>query len=49
LSKETEQYAKNRGTPISYQRALDEMLLLTVTEKELEVFLQKGKIGEFSL
>lgn len=48
LSPEAEQYAKQRGTPQVYQKALDEVLALIVTTGELEAFLQKGKIGEYA-
>jgi uncharacterized protein YgiM (DUF1202 family) len=48
LSKETEQYAKQRGTPEAYQKALDEVLAMRVTPQELEGFLRKGKIGEYA-
>lgn len=48
LSKETEQYAKQRGTPESYKKALDEVLAMSVTSKDLEVFLRNGKIGEYA-
>lgn len=48
LSKETEQYAKQRGTPEAYQKALDEVLAMRVTSKELEGFLRDGRIGEYA-
>lgn len=48
LSSETEEYAKNRGTPAAYQKALDRVLALSVSEKELEEFLRQGKIGEYA-
>ena len=48
LSPETEQYASNRGTPASYRRALDRVLSMGVTEREVETFLEKGKIGEYA-
>jgi uncharacterized protein YgiM (DUF1202 family) len=48
LSKETEQYAKQRGTPEAYQKALDDVLAMTVTSGEMEAFLRSGKIGEFA-
>jgi hypothetical protein len=48
LSKETEQYAKQRGTPEAYQKALDQVLAMKVTSKEIEVFLRNGKIGEYA-
>ena len=48
LSKETEQYAKQRGTPEAYQKALDQVLAMTVSPKLLEVFLRNGKIGEYA-
>jgi len=48
LSTETEEYAKKTGTPVSYQKALDRVLAMRVSEKELVVFLKKGKIGEYA-
>ncbi len=48
LSSETEQYAKLRGTPITYERALDRVLAMGVTEKELDTFLKQGQIGEYA-
>jgi len=48
LSRETEQYAKQRGTPEAYQKALDEVLSKQVTSREVEVFLRDGKIGEYA-
>ena len=48
LSKETEQYAKKRGTPEVYKKALDQVLAIRITEKEVDVFLKDGKIGEYA-
>ncbi|MBW1912032.1 MAG: SH3 domain-containing protein [Deltaproteobacteria bacterium] len=48
LSRETEQYANNRGTPAAYRSALDRVLAMGVEERELERFLMKGKIGEYA-
>ena len=48
LSPETEEYAKNRGTPASCQKALDRVLAMSVSENELEAFLRQGKIGEYA-
>ncbi len=48
LSRETEQYARLRGTPAAYKRALDRVLAMSVTEKQLDVFLRQGKIGEYA-
>ncbi len=48
LSTETEEYAKKTGTPVSYQKALDRVLAMRISEKELVVFLKKGKIGEYA-
>ncbi len=47
-SSETEQYARLRGTPAAYERALDRVLAISVTENELDVFLRQGKIGEYA-
>ena len=48
LSSETEEYAKNRRTPAAYKKALDQVLALSVSEREVENFLSKGKIGEYA-
>ncbi len=48
LSKETEQYAKKRGTPKAYKKALDQVLAIRITNKEVDVFLKAGKIGEYA-
>ena len=48
LSKETEQYAQKRGTPEVYKKALDQVLAIHITDKELDVFLKAGKIGEYA-
>lgn len=48
LSKETEQYAKQRGTPEAYKKALDQVLAIRITDKEVDVFLKSGKIGEYA-
>ena len=48
LSTEAEEYAKKTGTPVSYQKALDRVLAMRVSEKELVAFLKKGKIGEYA-
>jgi len=48
LSKETEQYARQRGTPEVYKKALDQVLAIRITDKEVDVFLRAGKIGEYA-
>jgi len=48
LSDETEQYAKKRKAPEKLKKALDSVLAYNVSEKDLEDFLQKGKIGEYA-
>jgi len=48
LSTETQEYAKKTGTPVSYQKALDRVLAMRISEKELVAFLKKGKIGEYA-
>ncbi|HIJ20402.1 MAG TPA: SH3 domain-containing protein, partial [Deltaproteobacteria bacterium] len=48
LSEETEEYAKNKKTPQATKQALDQVLALQVSEKELQDFLKKGKIGEYA-
>ena len=46
LSRETEQYARKRGTPEVYKKALDRVLAVRITDREVDVFLREGKIGE---
>ena len=48
MSKETEQYAQKRGTPEVYKKALDQVLAIRISEKEVDVFLKDGKIGEYA-
>lgn len=48
LSKETEAYARERGTPEAYKQALDDVLAVIVTPRELEIFLRNGKVGEYA-
>lgn len=48
LSKETEQYAKKRKTPEVYKKALDQVLAIRITDREVDVFLKAGKIGEYA-
>jgi len=48
LSKETEQYAEQRGTPEVYKEALDQVLAIRITDKDVDAFLKAGKIGEYA-
>jgi uncharacterized protein YgiM (DUF1202 family) len=48
LSPETEAYAQERGTPLEYRQALDQILDYRVSREELTAFLQKGQIGEYA-
>lgn len=48
LSPGTAQYAKDRGTPEIYKKALDVVLARKVSVKELNGFLKEGKIGEYA-
>lgn len=48
LSPETAQYAKDRGTPEVYKKALDSVLGRKVTATELKAFLKAGQIGEYA-
>lgn len=48
LSKETETYADNQNTPEKYRKALDRVLAMRITEKQLEAFLRTGHIGEYA-
>jgi hypothetical protein len=48
LSPEATKYAKDRGTPEVYKKALDGVLARKVSAKELKAFLKEGKIGEYA-
>ncbi len=48
LSKETETYADNKTTPERYRQALDQVLTMTISDKELQEFLKAGRIGEYA-
>lgn len=48
LSPGAAQYAKDRGTPEMYKKALDVVLARKVSPRELKAFLKEGKIGEYA-
>ncbi|MDD5105788.1 MAG: SH3 domain-containing protein [Desulfuromonadaceae bacterium] len=48
LSPGAAQYAKDKGTPEMYKKALDIVLARKVSDKELKAFLKDGKIGEYA-
>ena len=48
LSPEAKAYAKATETPEKYQNALDKTLSLQIIDKEIEQFLQEGRIGEYA-
>jgi len=48
LSAETESYAKERGTPQEYRKALDQILARQVSKQEVTAFMRAGKLGEFA-
>ena len=48
LSPAAKEYAASTKTPEVYQEALDRLLDLRVTDREIEEFLKEGKIGEYS-
>ena len=48
LSPEAAKYAKDRGTPEVYKKALDVILARKVSVKELNAFLKEGKLGEYA-
>jgi uncharacterized protein YgiM (DUF1202 family) len=48
LSPAAKEYAASAKTPEAYQKALDRVLALKVTDREIEEFLSEGKIGEYS-
>ena len=48
LSPEAEAYARQTGKTQVYTDALDSVLELKTDEKEIEAFLESGKIGEYA-
>jgi uncharacterized protein YgiM (DUF1202 family) len=48
LSAETENYAKERGTPQEYRKALDQILARQVSKEEVKAFMRAGKLGEYA-
>lgn len=48
LSAETESYARERGTPQEYRKALDQILARQVSKGEVAAFMRAGKIGEYA-
>ena len=48
LSPEADAYAKGRGTPEKYKKAVDAILERKVSANELKTFLKEGKIGEYA-
>jgi hypothetical protein len=48
LSAETESYAKERGTPQEYRKALDQILARQVSKEEVVTFMRAGKLGEYA-
>ena len=48
LSPAAQQYATSTGTPAVYQRAVDKVLAMKTSDKDIEQFLKEGRIGEYS-
>ena len=48
LSPEAEAYADQTGKPKAYRDALDAVLAVKTTDKDIEQFLKNGKIGEYA-
>lgn len=48
LSAETENYARERGTPQEYRQALDRILARQVSKDEVTAFMRAGKLGEYA-
>lgn len=48
LSAETDQYAKAKGTPEEYKKALNQILDRKVSKEELTAFLREGNLGEYA-
>jgi len=47
LSPAAKEYAASTRTPGEHQRALDRVLALKATDRDIEEFLREGKIGEY--
>lgn len=48
LSAETASYARERGTPQEYRKALDQILARKVSKAEIAAFMREGKLGEYA-
>lgn len=48
LSPEAEAYANQTGKPKAYREALDAVLAVKTSDKEIEQFLKNGHIGEYA-
>jgi hypothetical protein len=48
ISKDGKDYAQMSAVDQKYQKALDTLLQIKVTDSELDYFLKQGKIGEYS-
>ncbi len=48
LSPEAVEYAKNAGTPLECQKALDQVLAYKTTDAEIDRLLKEAKIGEYA-
>jgi len=48
LSPEAEEYAKQSGSPKKFKDALDSVLSMRTKNRDVETFLQKGKIGQYA-
>jgi len=48
MTDEGKEYARMTAADQKYQKALDNLLKMNITDKELNVFLKQGKIGEYA-
>jgi len=48
LSLEAKEYARATGTPKQSQDALDSVISRTVSDRDIELFLKNGRIGEYA-
>jgi len=48
LSPEAEAYAEKAGTPKQSREALDQVLSMSISARELESFLENGHVGEYA-
>ncbi len=48
LDKVSDEYARRAGIPQRYRAAVDRMTAYTLSDREVEAFLQEGRLGEYA-